>query len=173
MAAPNPAPHLAGRREVRQIDRLRIVYEYDVRLQIQPRGVLAIDLVVQIEVAFLERYRQSLHAVVKGLGNAIEVGRSGDHFPAGLDAQFFQERNHPAQDFGHAAAAPRGVDVNDPFAGQPLGQPPQALDLLMSHDVFVAVEQIHGTLLATGGAAAAWSRKASTSACRSWLSLRK
>ena len=173
MAAPNPAPHLAGRREVRKIDRLRIVYENDVRLQIQPCGVLAIDLVVQIEVAFPERHRQTLHAVVKGLGDAIEVGRSGDHFPAGVDPQFFHERNHPAQDFGHAAAAAGGIDVNDPLAGQPFGQPPQAFDLLVSHDVFVAVQELHGALLASGGAAAVWSRKASTSACRSWLSLRK
>ncbi len=173
MAAPDPSPHLAGRREVRQIHRLRIVYENDVGLQIQPRGVLAIDLVVQLEVALPERYRQALHAVVKGLGNAVEVGRSGDDLPAGADSQFFHERDHPAQDFGHAAAAPRGIDVYDPFAGQAFGQAPQVFDFLVSHDVFIAVQEIHGALLATGGAAAAWSRKVSTRACRSWLKLRK
>lgn len=173
MAAPNPSSHLAGRREVRKIDRLRIMYENDIRLQIQPCSVFAIDLVMQIEVAFLERYRQPLHAVVKGLGNAIEVGRSGDHFPAGVDSQFSHERDHPAQDFGHAAAAARGIDVHDPFAGQAFGQSPQVLDLLMAHDIFITVEQLHGVLLAGSGAAAAWSRKASTRACRSWLRLRK
>ena len=86
-------------------------------------GVLPIDLVVQIEIALLERHRQSLQGVVEGLGDAIEVGRSGNDFPAGVDPQLLHQRNHPAQDLGHAAADPRGVDVHDPLARQPLGQP--------------------------------------------------
>ena len=77
---------------------------------------------------------------MKGLGDAIEVGRPGDHFPAGVDSQLLQQRNHPAQDFRHAAAASRGVDVDDPLAGQPLGQPAEPLDLLVAHDLFVAVQ---------------------------------
>ena len=154
MAAPDPARHLPRRRELRQVDRLRVVYENDVRLQVQPLGVLPIDLVVQIEVALPERHRQALQAVVKGLGDAIEVGRAGDDFPAGVDPQLFHERDHPAQDFGHAAAAPRGVDVDDPLAGQPLGQPAEPLHLLVAHDLFIAVQESHGALLATGGASA-------------------
>ena len=51
VAAPYPAAHLSRRRELRQVDRLRIVHEDDVRLQVQPLGVLPIDLIVQIEIA--------------------------------------------------------------------------------------------------------------------------
>ena len=51
VASPNPAGHLSRRRELRQVDRLRVVHEDDVRLQVQPLGVFPIDLVVQIEVA--------------------------------------------------------------------------------------------------------------------------
>ena len=143
VAAPNPAAHLPRRREMRQVDRLRIVHENDVGLQVQPLGILPIDLVVQIEIALFERYRQALQSVVKGLGDAIEVGRTGDHFPAGVDSQFFHQRDHPAEDFGHAAAASRGVDVDDPLAGQPLGQSAQPLHFLVAHDLFVAIQQSH------------------------------
>ena len=44
-------PTCPGGRELRQVDRLRIVHEDDVRLQVQPLGILPIHLVVQIEVA--------------------------------------------------------------------------------------------------------------------------
>ena len=110
---------------------------------------------VQIEIALLQRHRQALQGVVEGLRDAIEVGRSGDDFPAGVDPQLLHERDHPAQDFGHAAAAPRGVDVDDPLAGQPLGQPAEPLHLLVAHDLFIAVQQSHGALLDRGGASAA------------------
>ena len=52
VAAPNPAAHLPQRRKLRQVDRLRIVDEDNVRLEVQPRGVLPVDLVVQVEIAF-------------------------------------------------------------------------------------------------------------------------
>ena len=43
----------ARRREVRQVDRLRIVDEDDVGLQVQPLGVFPVDFVVQVEIALL------------------------------------------------------------------------------------------------------------------------
>ena len=118
--------------------------------------VLPIDLVVQIEVALPQRHRQPLQAVVERLGDAVEVGRTGDHFPTGIDSQFVHQRHHPAQDFRHPAAAPRGIHVDDPLAGQPLGQPAEPLDLLVADNLFVAVQQFHAALLGTGGASAAY-----------------
>ena len=86
--------------------------EDDVRLQVQPLGVLPVDLVVEVEIALLQHHRQSLQAVVEGLGDAEEVGRTGDHLPAGVHSQFPHQRHHPAEDFGHAAAAAGRIDVD-------------------------------------------------------------
>ncbi len=139
MAPPDPPLDLARRREGRQIDRLRVVDEDDVRFEVEPLGVLAVHFVVQVEVALPQCDRLPLQAVVEGLGDAVEVGRAGDHFPAGVDAQLLHQRHHPAENLGHAAADPRRVDVDDPLAGQPLAQPAEPLDFLVADDLFVAV----------------------------------
>ncbi len=49
---------------------------------------------------------------------------------------------------------PRRVDVDDPLAGQPLGQAAEPLDFLVADDLFVAVQEPHGAVLGTGGASA-------------------
>ena len=51
VAAPDPAAYFFLRCEGWQKNRLRIVHENNVRLQVQPRGIFLVDLHVQIKVA--------------------------------------------------------------------------------------------------------------------------
>src|SRR6266853_729262 len=97
MAPPDPAPHSIGRCEPGQINRLWIVNEDDVSLQIQSLSVLAIDLEVKVQVAWLERDRLTLQPVVKGLRHSIELRRPTDHLPVGIDAELLHHRDHPSE----------------------------------------------------------------------------
>src|SRR5262249_24061096 len=84
------------------------------------------------------------------------------------------ERDHPAKDFGDAAAGAGRVDVDDAPALQALGELPQPMHFWMADHFLVAVQQVHDDFsVATRlGSAIRW-RKASMSERRTWLRLRK
>src|SRR4029453_8410694 len=142
MATPDPLADAGGRRELRQIHRLRIVHEDVVSLKIQPLGVLAVHLYVQVEVARLERHWQSLDSVMKRLRHSIEVRWPTGPLPSCVDTQLPHHGDHPPEDFGNAASSPRGIDVDDSLANESQRQLPEALDLLGAAHFFVSIEQL-------------------------------
>src|SRR5205823_12754813 len=98
------------------------------------------------------------------------------------------EGYHPAEDFRHAAAQARRIDMDDALALEPRGQLPKPLHLCRSHDLFVAIKKFHVLdptpgFLANGQVQAVafkrtcgslkYSRKTSINSWRSWLRLRK
>ena len=104
MAPPNPAFHLIFRRVLRQEDRLGIVNDHHVGGEVELFGVLLVDLMMQLEVTRAKRDGQTLQAVVQRFGDAVKVGRPGDHLPPHVQSQFLHQGNHPPEDFGHASA---------------------------------------------------------------------
>ena len=81
---------------------------------------------------------------MKGLRDPVEVRRTADHFPSGIDAELLEHGDHPAEDFGDAPSCLRRVDVDDRLSRQSSGQLTEAPDFLVADDFFVPIEQLHG-----------------------------
>ena len=110
----------------------------------------------------------------------VELGRSADHLPAGIQAELLHHRRHPAQDLGDAATGPGRVDVDDLLALQPGGHLTEALNFVVTDDLFVAIEHSHTracapyavTIMTAWGSERCW-RKMPMNSLRSWLRFKK
>src|SRR6516165_7616908 len=81
MAAPYPRRLLAEMADERQ--RLRIVDDHEVVVEMHPHGVLEHDLLVDLALELAQIDLAALERVVHLFGDAEEVGTTLDHPPAG------------------------------------------------------------------------------------------
>ncbi len=120
VTAPDPARVLAPCFDQR--DRLRIVDQCKIGVGREVARRLAIGLEEEVAHRLRQRLVRALKPVVNALRHLVELGRTGDHLPARVDAEVAEQRQHAAQDLRHAAAFLGRVDVQKRKAREAVGQ---------------------------------------------------
>jgi hypothetical protein len=119
--------------------RLRVVHDHDVMVDMVAHRVLIADLLVYLHLEVGELDIGSLQGVVHLLGDAEEFRSALNHPPAGLDANGIHQQRQRRQNFRDAAAVIGRVYVDDVHVAEAPRLLDDALDSLRSDQRLVVL----------------------------------
>jgi len=110
VTAPDPGRLLAIVPNERQ--RLRVVHDDDVMVEMIAGRIFESDLFVDVELQVRQIDIRALQSVVHLLRDAKEIGPALDDPPSGFDPGTVHQQSGGGQEFGHATAVIGRVDVS-------------------------------------------------------------
>src|SRR3989338_2804355 len=123
MAAPNPVIFKLSS-FFNQSRWLQIMDKNKVGFQIDLGEILIQGILINLIIPGLYFLTIPVEGVVKFLGRGVEGFAPPDKLPARLDSHLVEEWNQTIEDFGHAAAHGRRVDMKKGLPLKALGQKP-------------------------------------------------
>ena len=139
MATPDPRRFLAEMIDQRQ--RLRIVHDDHVVVEMHARRVLEHDLFVDILLQVAEIDFTSLQGIVHPLCNAEEVRSPLNDAPARPDAGAVHQQCQRRENFGNPAAIVSGVHVDDMEIAELFGLAPDPVRRLATYQRLVVIDR--------------------------------